>query len=90
MVLGDHLAYWHRAIMLFFSLSLGLQHLLLSSKVILKVPLCSADKIMPRSQPGTSEQMRLPESPGSESSFKTPPKREKLSKNENEYKNVCY
>ena len=45
---------------------------------------------MPRSQPGTSEQMRLPESPGSESSFKTSPKREKLSKNENEYKTLCY
>lgn len=45
---------------------------------------------MPRSQPRTTRQAEFAESLGSESSLKTPKKKEKISKNEKEYKSLCY
>ena len=47
-------------------------------------------KGMPRSQPRTTRQAGFAESLGSKNSLKTPKKKGKISKNENEYKCLCY
>lgn len=47
-------------------------------------------KRMPRSQPRTTRQAGFAESFGSKSPLKTPKKKGKISKNENEYKSLCY